>query len=198
MRRLCLLTALVLAGCAPPAEVVAPDQLRALVAGSTAIVVVYSRTGHTAQAGRALADELRADYVRLQGAGTEGDSWLSTPSWTDPVKLSPAHVELGPYRLVLVGGPVWYWKPNALTWSFLETHDLTGKDVVLFFTFEGGAPSEKTLAAWKAQVARRGGALKDVVGIDRSKLGPGVSVADEARRIALGRKADWTRQAPPR
>lgn len=179
-------------GCSPPAELVLPDQLRATVAGATALVVVYSRTGHTAQMGRALAEELGADYLRLQGDGTEGGSWFSTPSWTDAVKLTPERVDLQPYRLVLIGGPIWYWRPNALSRSFVETHELTGRDVVLFYTFEGGAMSEQTLTAWKELVTRRGGALKDVVGLDRTKLVAGTSVAGEAKRIALERKARWT------
>ena len=36
------------------------------------------------------------------------------------------------FKLVLIGGPIWYWHPNALTTSFIKSSDLHGKDVVLF------------------------------------------------------------------
>jgi len=187
--RLALLTALLgLAGCSPTPEVVRPEDLRTTLAGATALVVVYSRTGFTAQAARGFAKALQADYQRVQGDGTEGGSWFSTPSWRDRVKTTPETLDLSAYQLVLIGGPVWYWRPNAVTSSFLRGADLTGKDVVLFYTFEGGAISDAALDQWKAWVAERGGKVLDVVGIDRSKLPKDRTLEDEAARIALEKR----------
>jgi hypothetical protein len=177
--------------CTPPAEVVSPADLRATVPGATAIVVVYSRTGHTARMARGLSRGLGADYVRLVGDGTEGNSWLSTPSWTVDRKTAPDRIDTAPYELVLIGGPIWFWKPNALTSSFLRHADLRGKGVVLFYTFEGGGMSEATLAAFRGWAEAAGGVVRDVVGLDRKALGPGADLAAEAERIARERRDRW-------
>ncbi|HEY3352942.1 MAG TPA: hypothetical protein VGQ83_06815 [Polyangia bacterium] len=181
------------AGCSPPPQVVRPESLRPTVPGATALVVVYSRTGYTAEVARAFAQVLGADFLRLQGRGDEGGSWFSTPSWTSRVPVTPARIDLRPYRLVLIGGPIWYWRPNALTTSFIDAADLRGRDVVLFHTNEGGAMSARTVAAWQAIVAARGGRVRDVVGINRKQLPAGVSLAEAAARLAQARRAAWER-----
>ena len=178
--------------CNPPAEIVRPDDLRTQVPGATALVVVYSRTGNTARVARGCARALGADFLRLQGEGGEGGSWFTTPLWTSTVKGTPGETPLEPYRLVLIGGPVWYWHPNALTTSFIKTSDLRGKDVVLFYTFEGGEMSAETERTWKQWVVDRGGTVIDLVGIDRKKLGPDASLEKEAERIAREHLQRWT------
>src|SRR5438552_2540051 len=95
-----VLALLVGAACNPPAEVVPARELQILRPGATALVMVYSRSGHTARAGRAIADELGADFLRLQGRGDEGNSFFSTPSSTSMVPVVPSQVDLGPYRTV--------------------------------------------------------------------------------------------------
>jgi flavodoxin len=189
-----LLASIVLVGCAcaPAPEVVRPDDLAASVPGASTLVVVYSRNGHTAEMGRALAKALGGDFLRLQSPGNEGGSFFTTPAWTSRLPVTPDAVDLSRYKLVLVGGPVWYWHPNAVTNSFIQSHDFTGKDVVLFYTFEGGQMSEGTQEIWKKWVTDRGGRIRDVVGIDRKQLPADRSIAAEAERIARERQASWT------
>jgi len=177
--------------CTPPAEVVSPADLRATVPGARAVVVVYSRTGHTARVARGLARGLGADYVRVLGRGGEGDSWFSTPGWTADLPTTPERIDAAPYDLVLIGGPIWYWRPSALTGSILRRSDLRGKRVVLFYTFEGGAMSSATEATLRGWVEARGGVVRDVVGIDRKALGKEVDPAVEAERIARERRVRW-------
>ncbi len=177
--------------CTPPPEIVRPDDLRSTVPLATALVVVYSRTGHTARMARAFSRVLGADYLRLTGEGGEGNSWFSTPSWKSRVPVAPEKVPLEQYRLVLIGGPVWYWRPNALTSSFIRGQDLTGKDVVLFYTFEGGRMPPEVESEWKSWVAGQGGKVIDLVGIDRKKLGEDGALEQEAERIAHERLAKW-------
>ena len=120
-----LLASIVLVGCAcaPAPEVVRPDDLAASVPGASTLVVVYSRNGHTAEMGRALAKALGGDFLRLQSPGNEGGSFFTTPAWTSRLPVTPDAVDLSRYKLVLVGGPVWYWHPNAVTNSFIQSHD---------------------------------------------------------------------------
>ena len=185
------LVALLLCGCPPAAQVVRPDELRTSVPGATTLVVVYSRSGNTAQMARSFADVLAADYVRLQAPGGAPGSYLSAPSWTSRVQIAPEKIDLAPYRLVLVGGPIWQWHPNAVTASFIQASDFTGKDVVLFYTFQGGKMSTETEEQWKRMVTDRGGRVLEIIGIDRKRLLEGTTVAEEAARLASEHRAAW-------
>ncbi|MGC4118715.1 MAG: hypothetical protein QM765_29985 [Myxococcales bacterium] len=183
-----------LVGCVPPREVVRPDELANRSPNATALVVVYSRSGHTAAMARAMAGVLGADYQRLSSEKVP-DSFLSIPKWTEPIPVTPQTLDLAPYRLVVVGGPIWQWRPNAVTASFLQANDFTGKDVVLFYTFQGGTMSPETEAAWKKLVTDRGGRVLEVVGINRKDLPEGATVASEAERLAREKKDAWTAPA---
>ncbi|HEY3447664.1 MAG TPA: hypothetical protein VGK67_15015 [Myxococcales bacterium] len=179
-------------GCSlPPREVVRPDELVTKTPGATALVVVYSRSGNTAAMARALAGVLGADYQRLSAEQKVPDSFLTAPSWTERVPVTPEKLDLAPYQLVLVGGPIWQWHPNAVSVSFLQNCDFTGKGVVLFYTFQGGKMSQETEDAWKKMVTDRGGKVLEIVGVDRKSLPEGATVAGEAERIARERKGAW-------
>ena len=75
-----LLVLVWLCACNPPRELVRPEELHITRPGAEVLVVVYSRSGQTARAARALADELGGDYLRILGPGREGDTFFSTPS----------------------------------------------------------------------------------------------------------------------
>jgi hypothetical protein len=170
-------------GCNPPAEVVRDEALRALHPGADTVVVVYSRSGNTARAARAFADELGADFIRLQGQGGEGDSWLKTPSWRRQVAVRPPAIDLRPYRRVILASPIWYWRPTAIAMSFAGGNDFGGKEVLLLYTCEGGV-WRSGLDGWKARVEARGGRVVQVLGIDRKHLAKGETVETRARALA--------------
>jgi hypothetical protein len=177
-----------LSGCTPPAEVVRPEDLRAVAAaGATTLVVAYSRSGHTARAARALAGALGADYQRLTGSGREGGTFFSTPSAEARVEVHPDRMDLQQYQTLILMTPIWYWKPTALINTFIDANDLRGKRVILLYTFEGGI-RDGAVRRWRERVAARGGEVRDVVGIDRKKR---PDEAAEARRIAGERRAAW-------
>jgi flavodoxin len=179
------------AGCAPPAEVIRPDELKLAVPGADTLVVVYSRSGNTAQMARAFAKVLGADYQRILPLNGQPGTYLSVPVWTDPQPFSPEKIDLAPYRLVLIGGPMWNWHPNAVTTSFIQASDFTGKDVVLFYTFQGGVMSSLTETTYKQLVTDRGGRVIDLVAINRKTLSADTTVAAEAERIAKERISKW-------
>jgi hypothetical protein len=183
-----------LGACTPPRDAVSTADLHRSAPGATAVVIVYSRSGHTAAVALGLARALHADYQRLLGPGDEGDSWLSTPNWKSEIRFEPSQVDLAPYDLVLIGGPIWYWHPDAVVVSFIRHADLRGKNVVLFYTFEGGAMSDETEAQWRAWASERGGVVRDVVGIDRKQLAEDADLGVEAERIVRERSAAWTRR----
>jgi hypothetical protein len=183
--------ALLLGGaCNPPREVVPAQDLRIHRPGATALVVVYSRSGHTARAGRAVAEELGADFLRIQGQGREGDSFFSTPSSTATVAVVPSQVDLRPYRTVIVGTPIWYWRPTALARTLIAASPVEGKRLVLLYTYEGGV-SMRSLTDWARQLGVRGARVIDVVGVDRKHLPAGETVEGRARQLARERRTLW-------
>jgi len=190
-----LLTAAI-AACSPPAEVVRSEDLQVTRPDADAIVVVYSRTGNTARAAMAMAELLGADYVRLLGQPGDGDGYLSTPSAYDVVQIEPERIDLSPYRLVVLGTPIWYWRPTAHINTFIQSNDFDDKDVVLFFTYEGGV-SEDALVEWQGLVQSRGGTVLDVFGIDRDELAEDETVSDRALSEARSRRDRWLAAETP-
>jgi flavodoxin len=161
-----------LLGCVPPAEAPRPDQMIDLRSGARAIVVVHSRSGHTARVGRSLAQGLDASFVRLAVPSGSGDGFWSTPNRHNAVEYTPLQVDLAHYDLVLLGCPVWYWRPTAFMYSFIKRHDFRGKRVVLFFTYESSY-SKDAIPEWTRMVEERGGHVVDVLPFNRRKLDDG-------------------------
>ena len=157
--------------CTPPRQDLRLVPLRLTRKGATTLVVVYSRSGSTAAMGLALARLLCADYLRLVGPRGAGDSLSKTPNRHTPVRIVPSHVDLSRYRLILLGSPIWYWRPTAMIYTFIRANRFAETRVVLFYTFRGGL-SNDARAEWTRLVRTRGGTVVDFVGIDTKRLGP--------------------------
>lgn len=160
-----LLFLLLASGCVPPAD--HPTEPLRLRPGAHTLVVVHSRSGHTAAAALELAKRLDASYLRLVTPSGAGDSFWKTPNRNTRVSYS-AQIDLTPYDLIVLGSPIWYWRPTAFIYSFIRDRDLSGKRVVLLYTNEGGLSSQ-AIPEWRELVESRGGRVVDVIGIDRKK-----------------------------
>ena len=181
---------ILLSACNPPAEIVRPEDLNINRPGAAAIVIVFSRSGYTAQAGQALALELGADYQRILGPPGAGDSFFSTPGEDAEVKIEPFTIDLTPYKLIILGTPIWYWKPTAMINTFIKHSDFQGRPVVLFYTNQGGV-SSGALDRWKRLVERSHGQVRDLIGINRKKLEAGETIRARAARITRERCSTW-------
>jgi len=42
------------------------------------------------------------------------------------------------YDLVIIGTPIWAWKPTPAIRTYISQNNLAGKKVALFYTFETG------------------------------------------------------------
>ena len=181
---------ILLSACNPPAEIVRHEDLNINRPGASAIVIVFSRSGHTAQAGQALAQELGADYRRIVGPPGAGDSFFSTPGADAEVEIAPPAIDLAPYKLIILGTPIWYWKPTAIINTFIKHSDFQGRPVVLFYTNQGGV-SSGALDRWKRLVERSHGLVRDLIGINRKKLEAGETIQAQAVRITRERRSTW-------
>ena len=117
------------------------------------LVVYYTRTGNTKFVAETIAAELASDMEEVvdlkKREGTLGymsaskDATGGKLTEIAPTKHAPAD-----YDLIVVGTPVWYWRPSPAIKTYLTKHDLAGKKVALFFTMDGrlGGAEEKTKA----------------------------------------------------
>lgn len=119
-----------------------------------ALVVFYSRTGHTKRIAAMIAELLKADIEELvDKRGRRGLMGFLRGGW-DAMKqrsteLEPLNHRPGDYDLIFVGTPVWASRPAPAVRTFLESQDLRGKKVALFCTMSGGG-EEATFATMKA------------------------------------------------
>jgi flavodoxin len=114
------------------------------------LIVYFSRTGHTEQVARALAEKLGADIEKIRenrnrlgflGYWRSGREALSGKLPTiEPVEHNPAD-----YDLVLLGSPVWASHPSTPMSAFLAANKDKLKRIACFVTL-GGSGAEKTMA----------------------------------------------------
>ena len=185
-----LLAVFLIYSCTPPAQKLTAGDLSIVRPGATALVVVHSRSGHTAALGLRISEMCGGDYIRLVTPEGAGDSFFSSPNRNADVAVKPRGVNLSKYRLLFLGSPIWYWHPTAFIYNFIESNDLKGKRVVLFYTFQGGLAAD-ALDEWKARVAGRGGSVVDVIGIDRDKFKTGDALRLEIQSQVETRIKTW-------
>jgi len=112
-----------------------------------ALVVFYSRTGHTKKVAEMIAKDLGADIEELVDKKNRSGimAWLmagrdgmkKVPTQIEPVKNDPSQ-----YDLVLIGGPLWGFSGIA---PASRTYLLQNKDKIkkaAFFISKGGTPCE--------------------------------------------------------
>jgi len=158
--------------------------------GAETLVVVQSRTGNTAGLGLHISEITSADYLRLETPAGFGDSYISYNSRNNEVPVKPLKVNLAKYRLVFLGSPIWYWYPTAFIYAFIKNNDLSGKNVVLFFTNQGGL-GDNAISEWKALVRDHGGPVIDVLGIDRSDLKTDEAFQAKVKDLVEKHKSAW-------
>ena len=107
-----------------------------------ALVCYYSRKGHTAEAGRAIAQAVNGKEVAIQKyqarrrliafviAGYEAMTARES-------RIRPLDIDWRAYDTVFIGSPVWASGPAPAINTFLKRADLPGKRVYLFATSWG-------------------------------------------------------------
>jgi flavodoxin len=117
------------------------------------LVVYYTRTGTAKFVAETVAAELGSDVEEVVDLKKrEGKlGWLSAGKDASGEKLTeiaPAKRVPADYDLVILGTPIWAWRPTPAIRTFLNQNDLSGKKVALFFTSDGNPKQavEKTKA----------------------------------------------------
>jgi flavodoxin len=107
------------------------------------LVVYNSRTGNTKYVAEEITAELGADIEEVvdlkKREGKMGylsaniDAIGNRQTNIAETKRNPAD-----YDLIVIGTPVWFWSPSSAIRTYVAKHDLSGMNVALFFTFDGG------------------------------------------------------------
>lgn len=106
---------------------------------SKVAVVVFSRSGSTGVLANHIADKRSGHLYEI----TAEDYALGIPGWISALKdarsniadISPETIDLSTYKTVYLGSPIWLYSPAPPIWQFAKNSDFTGKNVVLFTTF---------------------------------------------------------------
>lgn len=108
---------------------------------SDVLVVYYSRTGKTRMVAEKLASLLAADIEEITEKKDRSGAMGFLAAGKDTMLSRPAELtrvpDPGQRRTVVVGMPVWAWRPPPAIRAYLRKVDLTGKTVCAFCTSDG-------------------------------------------------------------
>ena len=123
---------------------------------SKTLVVYFSATGHTANVANAIAKTLNATIVEIVPAqpyvGADLD-WQAKHSraskeHADPASrpaIQEANLALAPFDTIYLGFPIWWGEAPHIILTYIESHNFSGKKIVLFAT-SGGSGFGNTVA----------------------------------------------------
>lgn len=109
---------------------------------SKILIVYYSKTGHTAQIARELANLCGADTEAIvsKNDGDKGFKFfraLLNTAFQRSSEIEPSKKSPQDYDLIVVGTPVWMFKLSPFTRAYLKHHSQQFKQVAFFCT-QGG------------------------------------------------------------
>ena len=130
---------------------------------SKKLVAYFSASGVTAKVADLLADAVGADIheIRPKVPYTKADlNWMDKKSRSSiemaDKKIRPeiaeSNVRIEEYDVVFLGFPIWWYVAPTIVNTFLESHDFSGKKIVLFAT-SGGSKLGNTVEELKVSVA---------------------------------------------
>ena len=108
----------------------------------------YIEKGNTAMMAAVIAELTGGDLFELRTVTPYPEDYASMLRVaqeeidTDARPELAAHVEnMADYDVVFIGYPIWHGRMPQAIYTFIETHDLTGKTVIPFNTHEGSGQS---------------------------------------------------------
>ena len=130
---------------------------------SKKLVAYFSASGVTAKVAEMLADTVGADIheIRPKVPYTKADlNWMDQNSRSSVEMRNKAfrpeiaenHIQMDDYDVVFLGFPIWWYVAPTIINTFLESHDFSGKKIILFAT-SGGSKFGKTVEELKASVS---------------------------------------------
>ena len=130
---------------------------------SKKLVAYFSASGVTAKVADMLADAVGADVHEIQPKVpyTKADlNWMDKNSRSSVEmnnkmfrpEIAQSNIQINSYDVVFLGFPIWWYVAPTIINTFLESHDFSGKKIVLFAT-SGGSKFGKTVEELKVSVS---------------------------------------------
>ncbi len=138
------------------------------------LVVYFSRSGHTENMAREIARTFQADIRHLEAQAYSLDlrGWKNAArdaQYHTESPISPATIDMTPYRLIFIGSPIWLFRPAPPLWTFVRNTDFQGKPVVLFNTFNSRFKPDY-LAEFQALIEASHGRYLDHIYVRRGRI----------------------------
>ncbi len=139
----------------------------------TTLVVCFTRSRNTHLMAKEIAVRYNAELVILKAEdyriGLVG--WLSA-QWDAGNKyatIEPETIDLSQFDTVFVGSPIWWYSPAPPIWQFVASNDFTGKDVILFNTFNSRFKQGK-IDAFKGVIEAQNGRFAGHIYVKRNRM----------------------------
>jgi flavodoxin len=117
------------------------------------LVVYYTRTGTAKFVAETIAAELGSDIEEIVDLKKRGGKLGYISAGRDSMsekltKIAPAKRVPADYDLIVIGTPIWAWRPTPAIRTYVKLNELSGKKVALFFTMDSNLKQavEKTKA----------------------------------------------------
>ncbi|ENM5815812.1 hypothetical protein V4V51_003329 [Vibrio mimicus] len=148
---------------------------------SKVTVVVFSRSGNTGVLANHIADKRNGHLYEI----TAEDYDLGIPGWISALKdarnnlanINPQTIDLSAYETIYLGAPIWLYSPAPPIWQFAKNSDFTGKNVVLFNTFNSKF-EESFIKDFESLVRSKGAVSFKHQYVDRGRMGNQISTED--------------------
>jgi len=138
------------------------------------LVLYYSRSGNTEAMAREIARRFQADIIKLTAESYTLDfqGWVNAnfdALYQKPAVIEPETIDISNYDLIIIGSPIWYFRPAPPLWTFVENNNFQGKAVILFNTFNSRFKSEH-INEFQQLINNRGGRFLDHAYVRRGRI----------------------------
>lgn len=106
------------------------------------LIAFYSKDGNTKRMAELLRDKVNGDLYEIKVNRHYSDNdWTAMDEANAEIKnhdlppVTSPEIDVSPYDVVLIGGPVWGWMLSTPLMSFLQKTDFKGNRVSAFWTF---------------------------------------------------------------
>ena len=148
-----------------------------------AVVVYYSRYGHTAKVAEMLAQELGAEVRRIEETKPRGFMSMGWGAITNArFEIRPMDLDLHDCDTVVLCAPIWAGRPACPARTFLRDARLEGRQVNVLMSC-GAGEIDKAVAIIGADLAKKGAGIA-VTGRVVTGMGKKETADDELRQAA--------------
>ena len=161
------------------------------------IIIYYSQGGSTDLVAKTLALNLHADLVRIHDLknreGLKNKLFASINAFREvKTDIEPENVDISQFDTIIFGTPTWAGNPTPAILTIIDRCHLTGKDVILFATMDGGR-GDTNIARLEEKVKMRGARVIETFTIATKNKSPEKLVNDTEAIIEIKDLKMYTR-----